>query len=105
MKVYGVPVGGKNVCFNDDFTLRIPSGAVYWIGLHEDINEDSLVGYVGFPESRPSNYRDGLFDLDTDEVTVASMQIKRAATISCDQDRFVEIIREKGHPMFLNTDG
>lgn len=105
MKVYGVPVGGKNVCFNDDFTLRIPSGAVYWIGLHEDINEDSLVGYVGFPESRPSNYRDGLFDLDTDEVTVASMQIKRAATISCDQDRFVEIIREKGHSMFLNTDG
>ena len=95
MKVYGVPAGGKNVCFNDDFTLRIPYGAIYWVGLHEDIDEDSLVGMIGFPESRPSNYRDGQFELDTDETNVASMNIKRAATLTCTQEGFRETVQEK----------
>ena len=70
-KCYGVPKQGKDVCFDNCFTIHIPYGYLYYATPQDEIEKDTddkkECGYIIAPSDTINGYSENLLYIDKEE--------------------------------------
>lgn len=102
MKCYGVSIGGKDVCFDDAFTVHVPYGAVYSTEIKIDGDDEKVeVGFIKVLKKRPNSYKDGVMYISEDE-ECSSFTFKRMMELDVED---MSEINEKTDSLYKDTEG